>query len=549
MSKPMPHSHSHASPTHVVLVLRLFALCLAVALSGTSALEANAESKAQVFDVVVLGATPGGIAAGLAAATSETRVLLLEESAHVGGIVSGGLTVMDIRRPEAVGGFFRAFTEHVKHHYISTYGANSSQVADCQNGLHMEPRVAEQSFRALIAANPNLTVRLGMRLKSVVLAGSKLAAIEMESAQTTGERAPERFQAKVFIDATYEGDLAAAVGVPYRVGRESRAEYGEPQAGVIYRRTHIDEYLPGSTGEADNGIQAYCFRFVMTTNEANRVPIQKPAAYLREDYRHLLADMQSGKLTKLGQAIQLAPLPNDRFLINSNHPDPETGVPSESLDLAEENWGWPEGTPEQRRKIFERTWSYNEGLIWFLQNDPEISKEIQTEARRYGFCKDEFTDNNHRPHAIYVRQGRRIMGEYVFTQREADLDPTTQRPRLHPDSIALVEYPFDSHGVHKYDPAHPGVREGYFYVDHPPLQVPYGVIVPRKIDGLLVPVACSCSHVGYSALRMEPVFMALGEAAGYAARLAIAQNKVPRELSGEAVRAEVERHGGTVELP
>ena len=141
------------------------------------------------------------------------------------------------------------------------------------------------------------------------------------------------------------------------------------------------------------------------------------------------------------------------------------------------------------------------------------------------------------------------MGEYVFTQREADLDPTTQRPRLHPDSIALVEYPFDSHGVHKYDPAHPGVREGYFYVDHPPLQVPYGVIVPRKIDGLLVPVACSCSHVGYSALRMEPVFMALGEAAGYAARLAIAQNKVPRELSGEAVRAEVERHGGTVELP
>jgi type II secretory pathway pseudopilin PulG len=163
---------------------------------------------------------------------------------------------------------------------------------------------------------------------------------------------------------------------------------------------------------------------------------------------------------------------------------------------------------------------------WFLQSDPEVPEAIRREASQFGWCRDLWPDNGHVPRQVYVRQGRRILGEYVLTQRDGDLDPALQRTRLQPTSIGIVEFAFDSHGTRKFDPAHPGVREGYIYITHPPLQVPYGVLVPRQIDGLLVPVACSASHVGYNAVRMEPVFMALGEASGTAAHLAV-RRKVP----------------------
>jgi hypothetical protein len=156
-----------------------------------------------------------------------------------------------------------------------------------------------------------------------------------------------------------------------------------------------------------------------------------------------------------------------------------------------------------------------------LQHDPGIPAPIREEAARFGWCRDEWPGNHHLPRQVYVREGRRILGEYVLTERDGDLDPVTQRTRLQTTSIAVADYAFDSHGCHKFDPAHPGVREGYIYIAHRPMQVPYGVVVPRQVDGLLVPVACSASHVGYSAVRMEPVFMALGEACGVAAHLSL----------------------------
>jgi hypothetical protein len=171
------------------------------------------------------------------------------------------------------------------------------------------------------------------------------------------------------------------------------------------------------------------------------------------------------------------------------------------------------------------------GLIWLLQNDPEVPQALRADASQYGWCKDEWPGNGHVPRQVYVREGRRIVGDYILTERDGDVDPALGRTRIQPTSIAVVEWAFDSHGCHKYDPAHPGVREGYTLVGHAPMQVPYGVLVPRNVDGLLVPVACSCSHVAYNALRMEPVFMALGEASGIAAHLAIGNNTPVRRVS------------------
>ncbi|MEI7729551.1 MAG: FAD-dependent oxidoreductase [Verrucomicrobiota bacterium] len=187
---------------------------------------------------------------------------------------------------------------------------------------------------------------------------------------------------------------------------------------------------------------------------------------------------------------------------------------------------------------------YHEGLLWFLQTDAEVPESLRQETAQYGFCKDEFMDHRNRPHYLYVRQGRRIVGEYNFTQRDADPDPATGLPPAKPDAVAVAVFAWDSHAVHKFDPAHPGVREGYFYVNHPALQLPYRIMVPKQINGLLVPVACSASHVGYQSIRVEPTFMALGEAAGIAAELAIRRQVEVRRVPIAELKQEILRRDG-----
>jgi hypothetical protein len=304
------------------------------------------------------------------------------------------------------------------------------------------------------------------------------------------------------------------------------------------------EPLPGSTGEADNATQAFCFRFHVTNNPAFRVRIEKPAGFRRDDYRFELDDVRSGRAKRFRDIIQVYPMPNGRFELNSDHVHPDTGVPAESLDLAEDNWAWPTASVAERRKIYERYRTHNVGLLWLLQNDPEVPEAVRRDALQYGWHREEWRDNGHVPRQVYVRQGRRILGDAMLTERDADLDPVFERTRVRRDSIAVIEWAFDPHGHHKYDPAHPGVREGYFFVEHEPFQVPYGVLVPRKIDGLLVPVACSCSHVAYNALRMEPVFMALGEACGIAAHVSIQSGAPVRRIAvGKLQKQLVEQRG------
>ena len=523
----------------------------------------------QQADVVVVAATPGGVAAAVSAARSGSSVILLEEKSHVGGVVSAGLTNTDIYKKAAVGGLFAEFVKRVREHYVKTYGENSEQVKVCQGGHMFEAKVAEKVFRDMLAGEKNIRLIERQRVISARVVGAdgiereaergqrmngvqpkdfgptvKLVSITAEDLAQPGTKV--EFRAKTFVDATYEGDLAALAGVPYRVGRESRETYGEAHAGKIYLRFKDTNPRPGSTGEADAGIQAFCFRMHVTKDKANAAPIEKPAAFNRDDYRVMLDDMRSGKVTKLTKLMHVFPMPNGKFELNNAHPSGDTGVPSESFDLAEENWKWPEADVAERDRIFQRYWSHAEGYLWFLQNDPEVPQAIREEARLFGFPKDEFTDNRHRPHHIYVREGRRIWGEYNFTERDAAIDNATGLPSRKPDGIAVAEFGFDSHGVHKYDPAHPGVREGYIFIEHQPLQLPYRILVPKRVDGLLVPVACSASHVGYQTIRMEPVFMALGEASGIAAAQAVSAKAELRAIDVPALQREILKRGGVI---
>lgn len=519
-------------------------------LKGSAAAAAPSMSwaaDAQRADVVVYGATPGGIAAAVAAARQGRRVLLCEYEDHIGGIVSNGLTNADIGKRQAVGGLFYEYTRRVVRHYQEQDKGNPAQpnVKLCRDGYWYEASAAEKIFHEMVAGEGGrIQLLLNHELKRAVVQGTRLTSIVLEHRTRPGSAV--EVQAQVFIDATYEGDLAAMAGAPFRTGRESRAEYGEPHAGRIYMKFRESTPLPGSTGEADNATQAFCFRFHVTNDPAKRVTIQKPAEYNRADYHFVLEDIRSGKVKTFRQVIQVYPMPNGRFELNSDHVNPQTGVPSESLDLAEDNWAWPTATPARRREIYERYLTHNVGMIWLLQNDEEVPAALREDAKQYGWHRDEWPTNGHMPRQVYVRQGRRIVGDALLTQKDAEVDPALGRTQVRNDSIAVIEWAFDPHGHHKYDPAHPGVREGYFYVDHEPFQVPYGVVVPKKIDGLLVPVACSCSHVAYNAVRMEPVFMVLGEACGIAAHLAIARKTEVRKAPVAQLQALLVERSGVV---
>lgn len=495
--------------------------------------------------MVIYGATPGGIGTAVAAARLGQTVILCEYEDHIGGIVSNGLTNADIHKRQAVGGLYYEYTRRVVKYYEQMDRGNPAQpnVKLCHDGYWYEANAAERIFHEMIDEQQGrIRLLLSHELKRAHVVKDRLVGIVLEDRAHPGTQV--ELQADVFVDGTYEGDLAAMAGAPFKTGRESRSEYNEPHAGRIYMKFGSTELLPGSTGEGDNATQAYCFRFHVTNDPAKRIRIEKPAGYDRNDYPFLLQDIRQGRIKKFRDVIQIYAMPNGRFELNSDNIHSDTNVPKESLDLAEVCWPWPTATPAERHKIYERYVTHNVGMIWLLQNDPEVPAAVRVDASQYGWHRDEWPSNNHMPRQVYVRQGRRILGDYVLTEHDADLDPALKRTRVQPSSIGVIEWAFDPHAHHRYDPAHPDVREGYIFVDHEPFQVPYGVLVPRRIDGLLVPVACSCSHVAYNALRMEPVFVALGEVCGIAAHLAIRRGVQIRHVPvGELQALLVERRG------
>lgn len=478
-------------------------------------------------DIAVYGSTPAGIAAAVVAARQGHRVALLEPAAHFGGLLTGGLSYTDFRTQESVTGFFREYMDRVLRFYQRSYGPDSAQVRDCFLGAHAEPKVSTLILGELISAERTLSLHLQSRLRST--AGSpRIATGVFET--PGGERT---VRARYWIDATYEGDLAAAAKVPYRLGRESTREYGERFAGVLY----FDQgrILPGSTGEADAHTQCYNFRVIMTNRASNRVPLARPASYRREEYTHLLPHFQSGRITEIytestAGIFRLQRIPNDKADMNDIKQAPIR------VALPGENDGWPEGDAAARARIHRRHLDYAAGLLYFLANDEALPAAIRAKAREWGLASDEFTDTAHLPPALYVREARRIRGAYTFTEHDTQPAPRSVRTALQSDAVAIGDYALNSHGHQPAGPLYPTLVEGDFAFSTTPFQIPYGTMVPAGVENLLVPVAVSASHVGFSALRLEPTWTALGHAAGLGAALALQANLRVADVPAAALR-------------
>ncbi|MCP5559190.1 MAG: FAD-dependent oxidoreductase [Verrucomicrobiaceae bacterium] len=496
-------------------------------------------------DIVIYGGTPGGIASAIAAARMGSEVMLIEYHDHIGGMTTSGLGKSDIEDREKIGGIFKEFIAGVQQHYVTTYGADDENTTLCHDGYYAEPHVAEAVLDAMLAKESKITVLKGWRLKSAQVENAKITGITVLNRESGEERS---LSAKVFIDATYEGDLYAAAGARYRLGRESRDEFDEPHAGVVYFDYQAHEFLPGTTGKADADLPAYTYRLCLTKDPANSQRLTEPPPdYDRTNYLGYFDDLKAGRLAgpkvfkpgrgynpahfdTLVRALSVTDIPNNKTDVNIN-PRP-LGFP-----FPEENRGYIEGDDATRQRIAARHRNLTLGLIWFLQNDPEVPEAHRKLANELQFPKDEFADNNHFPWQLYVREGRRLIGEYTLT--EHDITGKGQEPKHHDDSIAVGEFPIDSFPARKRQPGDTIVLEGYLgmldYITRP-YEIPYRIMIPEKIDGLIVPVAASTTHVAFSSIRMEPTWMALGQAAGAAAHLAIQEHAEPRRVSVEKLQ-------------
>lgn len=502
---------------------------------------AASPTRAAEFDVVVYGGTPGGIAAALSAARMGRSVALVEYHDHVGGMATSGLGKSDVEDRSMIGGLFKEFVARVHTHYVKTYGADSENVKLCHEGYYYEPSVAEVVFEAMLGEHKNVTVMKGWRLKSARVTDNQVRSIDV-----TNRRSAETqtINGRVFIDATYEGDLYAAAGAKYRLGREARAEHNEPHAGVVYFDYQNRTFLDGTTGAADERLPAYTYRLCLTTDPKNAQPLTRPpAGYDRQLYVGYFDDLKAGRLAgpkvfkpgrgynpahfdTLVRALSVTDIPNGKTDVNIN-PRP-LGFP-----FCEENRGYVEGDEQARERICERHRQLVLGLLWFLQHDEEVPAEHRRLANQYHLPKDEFTDNGHFPFQLYVREGRRLVGAYTLIEHDITGDGTDRTPRRHVDSIAVGEFPIDSFPCRKRQPGDTLVLEGYLgmldYITRP-YEIPYRIMIPKTIDGLIVPVAASTTHVAFSSIRMEPTWMALGQAAGVAAHLAIEHDTAPRRI-------------------
>jgi hypothetical protein len=502
------------------------------------------------YDVVIYGATSAGIAAAVQAARMNKTVVVVGPDVHLGGLSSGGLGWTDSGKKEIIGGIAREFYQRIYRHYQrpeawrwqsrEEYG-NRGQGTPAIDGDNrtmwiFEPHVAEQVFEDFVTEHEIPVHRNEWldRESGVARKDGKIQFITMLSGK--------RFAGRAFIDATYEGDLMAAAGISYHVGREANAVYGEQTNGVqkdvrhhrhffldpvspyvvpgdptsgLVPRVHDDD--PGENGQGDERIQAYCFRMCLTKIQENRVPFARPQGYDPYQYELLARVLETG-WNEVFEKFD--PIPNNKTDTNNHGPF--------STDNIGMNYDYPEAGYERRREIIHEHERYQRGLMYFLANDPRVPETIRDEMSRWGLAKDEFTDNGNWPHQIYVREGRRMIGEYVMTEHDC------LGARDTPRSVGMGSYTADSHNVQRYVTAEGYVQnEGDVGVRLPgPYRISYGSIVPKveECENLLVPVAVSASHIAFGSVRMEPAFMILGQSAATAAVMAIEEAVAVQEL-------------------
>ncbi|QRR03255.1 FAD-dependent oxidoreductase [Dyadobacter sandarakinus] len=503
---------------------------------------ANAQNANQFqADVIIYGGTSAAVTAAVQTVKQGKTVIVVSPDKHLGGLTSGGLGFTDTGNKSVIGGLAREFYHRVYMYYDKPetwkwqkkeeYG-NKGQGTPAMDGAErtmwiFEPRIAEQVFEDFVKEN-NLKIYRDEwldRKSGVKKKDGRIVSIKTLKGKT--------FTGKMFIDATYEGDLMAAAGVKYHVGREANSVYHEEwngiQAGVFqhghYFKKSISPYkvegdpksglLPyvnaekiGKNGTGDNKIQAYCFRMCLSQNPENRIPFAKPAGYDPAKYE-LLARVYKAGWTETFDKYD--PIPNKKTDTNNHGPF--------STDFIGQNYDYPDATYERRRQIIREHELYQKGLMYYLQNDEHVPQDVRTEMQKWGLPKDEFKDNGGWPHQIYVREARRMLGKEVMTENE------TLGKKAVSESVGMGSYSLDAHNAQRY------VKEDGFVQNegdigvHPktPYAISYASLVPKKEEcqNLLVPVCLSASHIAYGSIRMEPVFMILGQSAASAAVQAI----------------------------
>jgi hypothetical protein len=498
-------------------------------------------------DVVVYGGTAGGVMAALSAAREGLSVALVEPTAHLGGMVSGGLGFTDVGKRDVIGGYALEFYLRLGRYYqISRYGQDIA--------WQHEPHVAEEIFRQMLQeAGVQVFDHHQLREQNgVERTGTVLQSL------TTGNN--DTFHAKIFIDSSYEGDLMGQAHISYTSGREGVKEYGESLAGVRTRTpfhqflvdiparkangelyAEINPAAPAPPGSADHSVQSYNFRMCFCDDPANQITFEKPEGYDPARYALLAALLaartkQEGQVPKLATLLKIDPLPNHKADVNNNGPF--------STDYIGGSWHYPSADYAERSRIWQEHKKYQAGLFFFLANDPQVPESVREEMKHWGLCKDEFTDTDHWPYQLYVRESRRMLGEYVAVQKDLQDDLTK------PDAIGMGSYNSDSHNVERIvDPAGFVRNEGDMQVAVKPYQIPYRIMLPKRAEAtnLLVPVAFSASHVAYSSIRMEPQYMIIGQAAGVAAKLSITSSKPVQQIDVAALQENLKANGAVLE--
>ena len=508
---------------------------------------AFAQTTEHYFDLVVYGGTAAGVTTAVAAARNGLKVALLEPRTHIGGMVSGGLSGTDTGKREVIGGmalefYFRSGLKYQMNRHLN------------ELSWMPEPKVAEAIFREMLTeAGVTLFERHRLAEKDgVVKNGNHITQITTDNGNV--------FKAGYFADASYEGDLMAQAKVSYTYGREGIRDYGESLAGIravteshqfavdIPARGADGKVLPeistaprGTPGQGDKRIQAYNFRVIATDVPENRIPWPKPAGYDPKRYE-LLANYLDAMTPYMGRPLTFNEvslfriIPNGKLDLNNRN--------GFSTDYIGKNYGYPEGTYAERERIWQEHIDYQKGFYYFLANDPRVPKSLRDEVSNYGLAKDEYVDTDHWPHQLYIREARRMVSDFVSTQKDLQTD------RTKPDAIGMGSYNSDSHNLQRFINEGGFVEnEGDVQVPVQPYQIPYRVLIPKKAEAnnLFVPVCFSSSHIAYASMRMEPQYMILGHAAGVAAALAHKQARNVQDIKITELQAKLREEGAVFE--
>jgi hypothetical protein len=516
-----------------------------------------------IVDVVIYGGNAAGAVAAVQVSRMGGTVVLLEPSPAIGGLTTGGLGATDVGDKRAVGGVAHEFYRRIYDYYEEPAAWRSEtraayvprhplNISDSMR-LHwfFEPHVATRILNEFLSA-AKVPVHLNARLdrtRGVRKENGRITAITLLDGRV--------FRGRTFIDATYEGDLMAAAGVSYAIGREPNSRYaetlngirfvseqstagidpfvrpGDPSSGLLPR---VDARAPGKEGDGHEGVQAYNFRVCLTDVPENRVPFVKPARYDPLNYELLLRSITGRNITPGPQLFTLSPMPNRKTDTNNRN--------LFSTDYVGRSHRWAEASYEERDLLWQEHKDYTQGFFWFLENDPRVPENVRRETSRWGLAKDEFTATDHWPFQLYVREARRLVGEAVVTEHDC------RRKNVTTDPVALASYAMDSHAVGMFVDEQRRLRiEGAFLETIGAFPISYRALLPKRTEctNLIVPVCLSASHVAYGSVRMEPVFMMLGQAAATAAMLAQQRDLTLHTLPYATLRARLLADGQVLE--